>query len=142
MSYKKYKSSLNVCRNIFNTKKYKSSLDVCRNIFNNKKTHEDVRFEECPSCQPLLCIFQTGGNAGKREAKQGGSKIGPARLRPFRLRSTVALCTCACVEIWEEVCSGVQSGTSSWLMVRKRPRPHLMVGRRLTPCVHTPALRR
>ena len=80
---------------------YQSDNKYC--FFNNKKTHEDVRFEECPSCQPLPCIFQTGGNAGKLEAKQGGSKIG---LRP----STAFASTLHCCLVHACVCRNLGRG--------------------------------
>ena len=103
------------------------------------KTFDSKNVPHVSRCHAYSRQEETLVNEKPNKAAQ---RLVSARLRPLRLRSTVALCTRACVEIWEEVCSGVQSGTSSWLMVRKRPRPHLMVGRRLTPCVHTLALRR
>ena len=72
--------------------------DIARLSIHHKKTHEDVRFKECPSCQPLPCIFQTGGNAGKREAKQGGSKIGPP---VYGLCVYAPLLPCARVRVWK-----------------------------------------
>ena len=52
------------------------------------------------SALTVPCIFGTGGNAGKRGAKQGGTGIGPARLRPFRPRCcTSPVCVCMCVRV-------------------------------------------
>ena len=58
------------------------------------------------SALTVPCIFLTGGNAGKRGAKQGGTGIGPARLRPFRPRrctSPVCVRVCVCVRVPCEV---------------------------------------